>query len=47
MTTEIYTAEAALAYLVTPTTQLDLGGFVGLNRAAPNFQFAAGVAHRF
>lgn len=47
LTPDTYTAEAALAYLVTPTTQLDLGGFVGLNRAAPNFQVAAGVAHRF
>ena len=47
LTPDTYTAEAALAYLVSPTTQLDLGGFVGLNRAAPDFQIAAGVAHRF
>ncbi|RYC29116.1 transporter [Lichenibacterium minor] len=47
LTPDTYTAEAALAYLVTPTTQVDLGGFVGLNRAAPDFQISAGVAHRF
>lgn len=47
LTPDTYTAEAALAYLATPTTQLDLGAFVGLNRAAPDFQVAAGVAHRF
>ncbi len=47
LTPDTYTFETALAYLATPTTQLDLGGFVGLNRAAPDFQVAAGVAHRF
>lgn len=47
LTPDTYTAEAALAYLVTPTTQFDLGGFVGLNHAAPDFQVAVGVAHRF
>ena len=47
LTPDTYTFETALAYLVTPTTQLDLDGFVGLNRAAPDFQVAAGVAHRF
>ena len=47
LTPDTYTAEAALAYLVTPTTQLDLGGFIGLNRAAPDAQVAAGIAHRF
>ena len=41
------TFETALAYLVTPDTQLDLEGFVGLDRAAPDFQVAGGVAHRF
>lgn len=41
------TFEAAIAYLVTPDTQIDLGGFVGLNRAAPDLQVAGGVAHRF
>ncbi len=46
-TPDIYTAETALAYLVTPTTQLDLEGFLGLNKAAPDFQVAAGVAQRF
>ena len=47
LTPDTYTVETALAYLATPTTQLDLGGFVGLNRAAPDFQVAAGIAHRF
>ncbi len=47
LTPDTYTAEAALAYLATPTTQFDLGGFVGLNRAAPDYEVAAGVAHRF
>lgn len=47
LTPDTYTIETALAYLATPTTQLDLGGFLGLNRAAPDFQVAAGIAHRF
>ena len=46
-TPDTETVETALAYLVTPDTQLDLEGFVGLNRAAPGLQVAAGVAHRF
>ncbi len=41
------TFETAIAYLVTPDTQLDLGGFLGLNRAAPDLQVAGGVSHRF
>lgn len=41
------TVETAIAYLITPDTQVDLGGFVGLNRAAPEFQVAGGVSHRF
>lgn len=46
-TPDTATIETAIAYLVTPDTQIDLGGFVGLNRAAPDLQVAAGVAHRF
>ena len=46
-TADVHTFETALAYLATPDTQLDLGGFVGLNRAAPNYQIAAGITHRF
>ena len=46
-TADIYTFETALAYLATPDTQLDLGGFVGLNRAAPDYQVAAGISRRF
>ena len=46
-TPDTATFETAIAYLVTPDTQLDLGGFFGLNRAAPEFQVAGGVSHRF
>ena len=46
-TADVHTFEAALAYLATPDTQLDLGGFVGLNHAAPDYQIAAGISHRF
>ncbi len=46
-TPDLYTFETALAYLATPTTQLDVGGFIGLNRDAPDFQVAAGISHRF
>jgi len=47
LTPDTYTFETALAYLATPTTQLDVGGFIGLNRDAPDFQVAAGISHRF
>ena len=46
-TPDQYTADFALAYLLTPTTQVDLGTNVGLNKAAPDLQVYAGIAHRF
>lgn len=47
LTADTYTFDTALAYLVDTNTQLDIGAFVGLNRAAPEFQLAAGIVHRF
>lgn len=47
LTPDTDTFETALAYLATPNTQFDLGGFIGLNRAAPDFQVAGGVSQRF
>lgn len=47
LTPDTYTFGTALAYLATPNTQFDLGGFIGLNRAAPDFQIAGGVSQRF
>lgn len=42
-----YSADAALAYLVTPTLQLDVGANFGLNRATPDAQVYVGVSTRF
>ncbi len=42
-----YTADAAVAYLLAATTQLDAGLNVGLNRYAPNLQLYTGISHRF
>ena len=42
-----YTFDVALAYLVEPDTQLDVGANFGLNRGAPDAQVYSGVAHRF
>ncbi len=42
-----YTADAAIAWLLTSTLQLDLGTNIGLNRAAPNLQLYTGLAKRF
>lgn len=42
-----YSADAALAYLVTPTLQFDVGGNFGLNRATPDAQLYVGVSTRF
>ena len=44
---DIYTADFALAYLVTPRVQLDLGTIVGLNRAAPARQVFFGISVKF
>ena len=44
---DIYTADFALAYLVNPKLQLDLGLNVGLNAAAPDLQVYSGISYRF
>ena len=46
-TPDMYTADFALAYLLRPTTQLDVGTNLGINRAAPKYQVYAGIAQRF
>ena len=46
-TPPVYTADAATAYLLTETVQLDAGVNVGLNRNAPNLQFYTGISQRF
>lgn len=42
-----YSADLSLAYLATPTVQLDAGTNFGLNRATPGVQAYAGVSTRF
>ena len=46
-TPAIYTFDTALAWLVTPNLQLDVGANIGLNSAAPNLQLYAGISQRF
>ena len=46
-TPPVYTFDAAVAWLVTPTLQLDAGVNVGLNRDAPNLQLYTGLSQRF
>ncbi len=46
-TPPVYTADAAVAYLLTETIQLDAGVNVGLNRNTPNLQLYSGVSQRF
>lgn len=46
-TPPVYTADAAVAYLLTDTIQLDAGVNIGLNRNAPNLQLYTGIAQRF
>lgn len=46
-TPDMYTADFALAYLLRPSTQLDVGTNLGLNRAAPRYQIYCGIAQRF
>ena len=43
----VYTFDAAVAWLVTKTIQLDLGANIGLNSNAPNLQLYTGLAQRF
>ena len=42
-----YTADAAVAYLLTDDIQLDAGVNVGLNRDTPNLQLYTGISQRF
>ena len=42
-----YSADTALAYLVTRTVQVDVGGNFGLNRTTPDAQLYLGVSTRF
>jgi hypothetical protein len=42
-----YTADFALAWLVSPNFQLDIGTNVGLNKAAPDLQGYIGISQRF
>ena len=42
-----YSADFALAYLASPTLQLDAGTNLGLNAATPDVQLYAGVSTRF
>ena len=42
-----YSADVAVAYLVTPVWQVDVGGNFGLNRATPATQLSVGLATRF
>ena len=43
----VYTADFALAYLITDTLQVDVGTNIGLNHAAPNLQAYTGISQRF
>ena len=43
----VYTVDAAVAWMLTNTLQLDLGTNIGLNRNAPNLQLYTGIAQRF
>jgi hypothetical protein len=42
-----YSADTALAWVVRPSLQLDLGANFGLNRATPATQVYAGISARF
>ena len=46
-TPPVYTADAAVAYLLTNSIQLDAGANFGLNRNAPNLQIYTGISQRF
>lgn len=43
----IYTFDTALAYVIAPNLQFDIGTNIGLNRAAPDVQAYIGVSKRF
>ena len=42
-----YSADVAVAYMITPKIQVDVGGNFGLNRETPNAQIIAGLGTRF
>jgi hypothetical protein len=42
-----YSADVAVAYMLTPKVQIDLGGNFGLNHQTPNAQIIAGLGTRF
>lgn len=42
-----YTLDPALQYLVTPAFQLDLGIYIGMNKAAPDYNPYVGVSFRY
>jgi hypothetical protein len=46
-TPPVYTLDAAVAWTVSDTLQLDAGANIGLNRAAPNLQLYTGISKRF
>ncbi len=46
-TPPVYTADAAIAWMVTNTLQVDVGTNIGLNKNAPNLQLYSGIAQRF
>jgi Putative MetA-pathway of phenol degradation len=46
-TPSVYTADFAIAYLIKPSTQLDVGANIGINKEAPGLQLYAGIAQRF
>ncbi len=43
----VYTADTALTYMLTPKTQVDIGGNFGLSDQAPRAQIYAGLSQRF
>ena len=44
---QVYTVDAAIAWMLTNTLQPDLGTNIGLNRNAPHLQLYTGIAQRF
>ena len=46
-TPDVYTADVALSYLLTPTLQIDIASYTGLNRAAPDQNVYFGISQRF
>ncbi|HWK45923.1 MAG TPA: transporter [Stellaceae bacterium] len=46
-TPAVYTFDVALSYLLTPTLQIDIASYTGLNRAAPDQNVYFGISQRF